>query len=229
MKNFEKSLTGPYLEPASGNKPESIIIFLHGLGADGNDLISLGKEWSALLPDTVFISPNAPQNCDFAPVGYQWFSLTNLDPNIMLEGAQNTAPLLNNYIDECLEHFQLTEDRLCIVGFSQGTMMALYVMPRRQKQCAGILGYSGMVLGPHLLEKETVSRPPCLLIHGMEDQIVPFWTMGMTEKAMKEAKFDVATNPRPALGHGIDSDGMLKGGEFLVNSLSISKSEAKLA
>ena len=167
------TIYGPELLPKTGNAPEHLVIFCHGLGADGNDLIGLSAFFSEILPEAAFVSPNAPFPCDMAPMGYQWFSLQNRDESSMLNGVQTAAPILNQFIDQQLEKFNLTEDKAFLVGFSQGTMMSLYVAPRRQKPLAGIIGYSGRLIGGNDLKNNIRSYPPVLLINGDMDDLVP--------------------------------------------------------
>jgi phospholipase/carboxylesterase len=140
-------LDGPRLEPVSGGAPRGLIVLLHGYGSDGNDLIQLGGEWQKMMPDMAFVSPHAPQRCAQSPSGYQWFDLTMRDPGEYWRGVNEAGPTLDAFLDAELERTGLPEDRMALVGFSQGTMMALHVGLRRKASCAGILGYSGALAG----------------------------------------------------------------------------------
>ncbi len=213
-------LTGPSRAPASGGAPRHLVILLHGIGADGNDLIGLAADWAGALPDAEFVAPNAPFPCDMAPVGYQWFSHRDLSPAGMLAGAQAAASGLNAFIDRALDERSLTDADLALVGFSQGTMMALYVAPRRSSPCAAVLGYSGALLGPDTLAEEAVSRPETMLIHGSVDEIVPVQALPMALIELIDAGFGVRTVVRPGLAHGIDPEGVALGGRFLTERLS---------
>lgn len=146
--------SGPSRPPASGGKPRRLVILLHGLGADGNDLIGLASYWARLLPDAEFVSPNAPFPCDTAPFGYQWFSSQDRSPEAVLGGVRAAAPILDAFIDEALENRGLGSRELALVGFSQGTMMSLFVGLRRAEPVAGIVGFSGRLLAPELLATE---------------------------------------------------------------------------
>src|SRR5258705_6468644 len=152
------ALTGPSRPPASGGRPSRLVILLHGLGADGNDLIGLAPYWARLLPTAEFVSPNAPFPCDMAPYGYQWFSAQDRSPATVLAGVRAAAPLLDSFIDDALAERGLDDSDLALVGFSQGTMMSLFVGLRRAKPVAGIVGFSGRVLAADLLAGELRPR-----------------------------------------------------------------------
>ena len=212
-------MTGPSLPPARGGAPDSLVILLHGVGADGNDLIAIGREWAGHLPGTEFVSPHAPFPYDMAPFGRQWFSLRDRSPERILAGVQATAPILNGYIDAALADRGLTDDRLALFGFSQGTMMTLYVAPRRERACAAVVGCSGALMGSENLPSETTARPPVLLMHGSADDVVAPSALGAAEQALAEAGFNVEAHLRPGLGHGIDPFEVDRAGAFLAEKL----------
>jgi phospholipase/carboxylesterase len=214
------ALSGPSRPPVAGGKPRRLVFLLHGLGADGNDLIGLQQYWGRLVPDAEFVSPNAPFPCDMAGYGYQWFSVQDRTPAAMLAGVRAAAPILDAYIDEELQKRGLTESDAALVGFSQGTMMSLFVGLRRQRPLAGILGYSGRLIAPELLTVELRSRPPMLLVHGTEDPLVPFDSMAAAETALKAAGVPVETLTCPGIEHSIDPEGLQRGGLFLRQVLS---------
>ena len=216
------ALSGPSRPPLAGGKPRRLVILLHGLGADGNDLIGLQQYWARLVPDAEFVSPNAPFPCDMAGYGYQWFSVQDRTPAAMLAGVRAAAPILDAYIDEELQKRGLAENDAAIVGFSQGTMMSLFVGLRRERPLAGVLGYSGRLIGPELLTGELRSRPPVLLVHGTEDPLVPFDSMAGAEMALKAAGVPVETLACPGIEHSIDPEGLQRGGLFLRQVLSAS-------
>lgn len=205
-------LQGPEHAPESGNV-KRLVIFLHGLGADGNDLISLADMID--LPDTQYVSPNAPFACDMAPYGYQWFSLLDRTPARMLAGIHIAAPMLNHYIDHQLARFKLTPKDVALVGFSQGAMMSLYTAPRRAEAIAGIVAFSGAMVGAETFDTEMKSKPPVCIIHGEQDEVVPFAAMGLAEKALRTQHVSVETHARPMLGHGIDPEGLDVATQFL--------------
>jgi phospholipase/carboxylesterase len=213
-------LSGPSRPPAAGGKPRRLVILLHGLGADGNDLIGLAPHLARLLPTAEFLSPNAPFPCDMAPYGYQWFSSQDRSREAALGGVRAAAPILDAFIDEALAERGLSESDLALVGFSQGTMMSLFVGLRREKPVAGIVGFSGRLLAPDLLATELRSRPPVLLVHGTEDPVVPYSSLAAAETALKGADVPVKTVTSVGLGHSIDEQGLRRGGQFLKDVLS---------
>ena len=164
-------LDGPRLMPQSGPATH-LVVLCHGYGSDGNDLIGLAPHWQKALPHTAFVSPNAPDRCSTAGAGYQWFPISRLDPQETLRGTEGAAPKLNAFLDAELSRLELIGDRLALVGFSQGTMMSLYVGLRRKPAPAAIVGFSGILTGaetlPHL-----DAPPPVLLVHGDADQVIP--------------------------------------------------------
>lgn len=208
-------LDGPVARPSSGGAPRSLVIALHGYGSNGEDLIGLAPRWAEMLPDTLFIAPNAPQQCPGAPGGYQWWPLTSLTPDARAAGVPQSAPVLNAFIDALLKRYGLTEDRLALVGFSQGTMMALHVGPRRKRALAGIVGYSGMLADPLALATEVQTSPPVLLIHGDADGVIPVIAMSQANSALQALGFETSTHISRELGHGVDEAGIRLGAQFL--------------
>jgi len=214
------ALSGPSRPPTAGGKPTRLVILLHGLGADGNDLIGLQQYWGRLVPEAEFLSPNAPFPCDMAGYGYQWFSVQDRSPEAVLGGVRAAAPVLDAFIDEELAKRGLDDSQAALVGFSQGTMMSLYVGLRRARPLAGILGYSGRLIAPDLLAGELRSRPPVLLVHGTDDPLVPFASLGQAETALRTAGVPVETLTCPGVEHAIDPEGLRRGGAFLREVLS---------
>jgi len=209
------ALSGPSRPPLAGGTPKQLVILLHGLGADGDDLIGLQQYWGRILPEAEFVSPNAPFPCDMAPYGYQWFSVQDRTPATVLAGVRAAAPSLDGFIDEQLQQRGLTEAEAALVGFSQGTMMSLFVGLRRERPLAGILGYSGRMIAPELLASEMRSKPPVLLVHGTDDPMVPFESMTQAETALKTAGVPVETLACPGVQHAIDPEGLQRGAQFL--------------
>lgn len=212
------ALEGPALAPVSGDRAEQLVLFLHGVGADGNDLFGLAPYFQEVLPGALFISPDAPFSFDMGPFGYQWFSLRDMSPRARIEGVQGTAPILDAFIDEKLKETGLGEDKLVLIGFSQGAMMALHVGLRRARRIAGIISYSGMLAGGELLAAEIKSRPPVLLTHGDADPVLPVAAIGRAEATLKAVGIPVEAHVRPSLAHGID-DECIRLGRCFIKSL----------
>jgi phospholipase/carboxylesterase len=217
-------LDGPRLEPRSG-VARQLVVFLHGYGADGNDLIDIGRAWQQSLPQTAFVSPHAPEPCGQAPVGQQWFGLTFRDPNERWDGVNKAAPVLNRFIDAELVRHQLPPSALALVGFSQGTMMALHVGLRRATAPAAIVGYSGLLVLPPNAKPETVaaeitSRPPVLLIHGDRDELIPPQALFQGTQGLAALGVPTEWHLSAGIGHGIDPEGLRHGGEFLARNFA---------
>ena len=217
----ESGLDGPRQDPASGGPAKQLIVLLHGVGADGNDLIGLAPALAPHFPDAAFVAPDGPQPCDFAPFGRQWFSLQSREEDALLAGVKAVEPVLNAFIDEELERHQLTADSLALVGFSQGTMTSLHVALRRPTPVAALVGFSGMLVAPRLLEAEIASRPPVLLVHGEADHVVPFAAMGAAEAALAKADVPVRSFARPGMGHGIDPEGLALAARHLAEAFGL--------
>jgi phospholipase/carboxylesterase len=212
-------LDGPRLEPRSG-AARKLVVFLHGYGADGNDLIEIGRAWQQYLPDAAFVSPNAPDRMPGAPMGRQWFPLTFRDPDERWKGVNAAAPILNRFLDAELARRKLPASALALVGFSQGTMMALHVGLRRPTAPAAIVGFSGLFVLPDNAEPEVVaadikSRPPVLLVHGDQDELIPVQALFHASQALAALEVPTEWHISPGIGHGIDQEGLRHGGEFL--------------
>ncbi|MEI7669186.1 MAG: prolyl oligopeptidase family serine peptidase [Pseudomonadota bacterium] len=209
------NLSGPEFSPISRNTPKNLVVFLHGYGADGNDLIGLAPVLAEHLPDTHFISPNAPEPCEMSPFGKQWFSLKDWSPENLLKGSKAAAPALDLFLDSQLSRFGLSDENLAFVGFSQGTMMSLFTALRRIKPCAAVVGFSGALIG----EDGITSKPPVCLIHGDSDNVVPFGAMGLAATILQKEGIKVETHARAGLGHGIDNEGLNIATSFLKSRL----------
>ncbi|GBD44494.1 Carboxylesterase 2 [bacterium HR40] len=212
-------LSGPSWLPRNGRSPQRLVVLLHGLGADGNDLIGLAPALARFLPDAAFHAPDAPFPCDFAPFGRQWFSLRAIDPAELAvaawQGVERAAPFLHEYLDHLLARYRLPASCLGLVGFSQGTMMALHVAPRRDPGPAAVVGFSGALVAPERLAGELRSRPPVLLVHGDADEVVPLDYLFAAVHGLAAAGIPVQWLVRPGLGHAIDAVGLEAAGRFL--------------
>ena len=219
-------LDGPRLNPRSGSARQ-LVVFLHGYGADGNDLIDIGRAWQQYLPQAAFVSPHAPEPCGEAPVGRQWFPLTFRDPNERWVGVNKAAPLLQRFLDAELNRHKLPPSALALVGFSQGTMMALHVGLRRATAPAAIVGYSGLLVeppddvSPEAFAAEITSRPPVLLVHGDGDDLIPPQALFQATQGLAALGISAEWHLSPGLGHGIDAEGLRHGGEFLARRFGL--------
>jgi phospholipase/carboxylesterase len=213
-------LDGPRLEPRAGGAARQLVVFLHGYGADGNDLIDIGRAWQGLMPHAAFVSPHASEPCGQAPTGRQWFSLTFRDDNERWIGANKAAPMLDRFLDTELKRHNLPPSALALVGFSQGTMMALHVGLRRAIAPIAIVGYSGLLVipaeaDPEKLATEIKSRPPVLLVHGDRDDLIPPQALFQTTGGLASLGVPTEWHISMGIGHGIDQEGLRHGGEFL--------------
>ena len=213
------ALKGPRVEPEGEVK--RLVVFVHGYGANGDDLIGLAEPLKGVLPDTAFVSPNAPEGVPGMPGAYQWFGLDSVDlsPEGMSWGAREAAPLLDAYLNEELERYGLSDDKLALVGFSQGTMMSLYVGLRRMDAPACILGFSGL-LPDHKLEEDLAVKPPVFLIHGEQDDRIPAQASLKAAETLEGLGLSVQTHISPGIPHAIGPDGLQLGARFLVENLS---------
>ena len=213
-------LLGPSMPPASGGKPKKLIVFLHGFGADGNDLIGLAPYFADVVPDAEFLSPHAPFPCQMAGFGRQWFNVYEQNPEGRLAAIRIAAEIVNGFLDGELKSRGLAEADLALIGFSQGTMMSLFVAPRRAKPVAGVIGYSGRLESPELVAKEMRSKPPILLVHGDRDDRLPVELLDRATETLLAAGVSVEHHVRPGLGHSIDEEGIRLGRDFLTRAFA---------
>lgn len=218
------AIDGPRVQARSG-KPKQLVVFLHGYGADGADLIEIGRQWRAFLPDAEFVAPHAPERCAASPTGRQWFPLTMRDPEERWRGCVAARPTLDAFLDGELERRGFDDRALALVGFSQGTMMALHTGLRRRRAPRAILGYSGVyVLGPEAAEDALPAHeapPAVLLAHGEEDEMIPVEALLMSANALADGGVPTQWHLSPRLGHGIDETGLIHGALFLAQSFGI--------
>jgi phospholipase/carboxylesterase len=224
------ALDGPRI-PAAAGRTSQLVVFLHGYGADGNDLIDLGRQWRALMPEAAFVSPHAPERSTASPMGRQWFALSNRPPedpagaDERWNGAVKARGAIDAFLDAELKRLGLDESRLALVGFSQGAMMALHVGLRRPRAPAAILGFSGLLIGPERLGEATARDPrgrppPILLAHGDQDPLIPFEAMFMAAEALAGASIPTQWHLSLGIGHGIDAGGLRHGGLFLAKAFA---------
>jgi len=217
-------LDGPRIAPRSG-AARQLVVFLHGYGADGNDLIEIGRAWQPVMPHAAFVSPHAPNPCGQAPTGREWFPLTFRDPNERWTGVNKAAPVLDRFLDAELARHRLPPSKLALVGFSQGTMMALHVGLRRATAPIAIVGYSGLLAvppdaNPEKFAAEIKSRPPVLLVHGDRDDLIPVQALFHAASGLAALEVPVEWHISAGIRHGIDQEGLRHGGEFLARRMA---------
>lgn len=212
------------VEPKSG-ETRSVVVFLHGYGANGADLLGLADPLAEHLPDTLFVAPDAPEDCPGAPMGYQWFPIPWLDGSseeAAEQGMRAAIDDLNAFLDALMVDEDVLPEQVVLFGFSQGTMMSLHVAPRREDEIAGVVAFSGRILDPEALSEEAVSRPPVLLVHGDADDVVPPQSLPQAAEALQNAGFkEVYAHIMKGTGHGIAPDGLSVALAFMRDKLRL--------
>lgn len=211
-------VNGASLQPRSGGAPQQIVLLLHGYGSSGTDMISLAPHWQEALPDALFLAPHAPQRCGMLAAGYQWWGLSGFAPQALAAGAASAAPAIDAFIDRKLEQYGLMEADLALVGFSQGTMMALHVALRRARPVAAVVGYSGMLTTTAELARSEFPKPPVMLVHGTADPVVPVAALHDAESQLKRLGVPVKTHVSHGLGHSVDPVGLRLGRDFVAEA-----------
>ncbi len=214
---LSKIVNGASLKSRSGVSPKQIILLLHGFGSSGADMISLAPHWQDTLPDALFLAPHAPQRCGMMATGYQWWGLSGFAPSALAAGAASAAPAINAFIDRKLAQYDLTEADLALVGFSQGTMMALHIGLRRPRAVASVVGYSGMLTGTAELTQKNCPKPPVLLVHGTADPVVPIAALHKAESELRRLDVQVTTHVSHGVAHTVDPVGLRFGRDFVAS------------
>ncbi len=203
---------------AASGSAKSLVIFLHGYGASGPDLLGLAEPLATHLPDTVFVAPDAPEKCSGNPEGFQWFPIPWIDGSSVQEstaGMDHSVADLNAYLDQVMQDEGIGPENTILFGFSQGTMMALHVAPRRTISFAGVVGFSGRLMSAELLKHQTVTKPAILLVHGDQDEVVPAVSLSEAGDALTAAGFQVYAHVMKGTGHGIAPDGLSIAAAFM--------------
>ncbi|MBB6425336.1 dienelactone hydrolase family protein [Sphingopyxis sp. JAI128] len=217
---MSRIVNGASLQPRSGAAPKNIVLLLHGFGSSGSDMISLAPPWQDALPDTLFLAPHAPQRCSMMGTGYQWWGLSGFAPSALAAGAAAAAPAIDAFIDRKLAQYDLSEADLALVGFSQGTMMALQIGLRRPRPVAAIVGYSGMLAGAADLGHRVSTPPPVLLVHGTADPVVPIAALHLSESQLTRLGVEVKTHISYGVGHSVDPVGLRAGRDFVADAFA---------
>jgi phospholipase/carboxylesterase len=201
-------LSGPMLAPQSGNPPRQAVVLLHGYASDGEDLISLGTHWQDLLPDALFVSPNAPTVSEINPMGFQWFALDHGKPDYRVEGARQGSTAIIEFLQDLWAQTGLAEKDTILVGFSQGAMMALHVGLALERPLMGVIAFAGALIPPERFEQGKSPKPPICLVHGDQDQVVPPESSTFAAGVLRANGFEVSYHISPGVGHGISPDGL---------------------
>ncbi len=204
------ALDGPRWGKAAG-EAKQLVVLCHGVGADGNDLIDLAPYWSKAVPEAAFISPHAPEPFAMAPHGRQWWDIADRDPARMAAGVRRARVALDGLIDAELGRLGLPADAYALMGFSQGAMTVLFTGLRRAVPPRAILAFSGALIDPESLARELAGRPPVLLVHGIEDQVVPVSRSRDAEAVLRQNDVPVQGLYVPKLAHGIEDAGLSAG------------------
>ena len=213
------TLDGPR---AGAGSPRQLVVLLHGYGADGRDLIGLAQQLKTLLPEAAFVAPNAPEPCVQSPAGRQWFPLFSRDPDERWKGVSKAGPGLDAFLDAELAKHGLDDAKLALVGFSQGTMMALHVGLRRRRAPAAIVGFSGLLVSPEALPASAATAPPpVLLTHGSEDNVIPVDALFMSAEGLAEAGVPCQWHMSAGVAHGIDEGALAQAALFLAAAFGI--------
>jgi|TARA_B110000240_G_scaffold48135_1_gene54611 phospholipase/carboxylesterase len=211
----------------SGNC-DSLVILIHGYGADGTDLLGLANSLGQHMPNTVFVAPDAPHKCQMNPSGREWFPIpwidgsSEVDARLVMEQAINTT---NIFIDDMIKAENVDINNTILLGFSQGTMLSLHLAPRRDTALAGVVGFSGRLLEPESLEEEVKSKMPILLVHGDSDDVVPFESLADAANNLTRNGFTVYSHVAKGVGHGISPDGLGTALQFMNNMLGFVESD----
>lgn len=210
--------------PASGRRPTSMVVLLHGFGGNGESMRWVAQAWAKVLPDTVFVMPDAPDQCHenpSDPASREWFATRALDRDTPARVAQirRVEPVLNDFIDAKLSHYGLRDSQLAIAGISQGAMMALHTAPRRRHACAATVAYNGMLVDAQGLQDDCIVRMPVFAVHGSNDTVVPFAHHAQLHRALRGAGFKVEAATYP-LGHDVNAAGLRRGAEFIRRNLA---------
>lgn len=213
---------------AAQGQADRLVIFLHGYGANGADLLGLADPLAPHMPGTAFLAPDAPESCAGVPSGYQWFPIPWIDGSseeASETGMRRAIDDLNAWLDLVAQEEGVSPQNTILFGFSQGTMMTLHVGPRRSPAYAGLVGFSGRLLGAELLEDEAIEKPPVLLVHGDADDVVPVQVLPEAGNALSAAGFDVYAHVMKGTGHGIAPDGLSVALAFMQERLGIARQE----
>ena len=212
-------LNGPMLAPRNGQPPRQLVVLLHGYGADGNDLIDLGRHWGGLFPEALFVAPNAPEVCAQNPMGFEWFPIgADRDPGWM-QGIAIAAPVVNEFLEDIWTQTGLGPRDTVLAGFSQGAMLALTVGTALAEPLRAILSFSGAFIASEAFAAGLAAKPPVALMHGEDDTVLDAGFSRTAAAELQAAGFEVGLHLTPGLGHGISNEGLAFATSFVIAQL----------
>ena len=166
-------LESTIVKPEKIKDIDNVVVLLHGYGGDGKDISMLALNWKRHLPNTIFICPNGHESCSINPLGYQWFDLTKDDPNYILEETLKAEEIINKFLEEVKEEYNLQNNQIILSGFSQGCMMSINIGLTGNEAFNCIVGFSGKIINTENLKTRKRNSTHTLLIHGDQDDVVP--------------------------------------------------------
>ncbi len=210
-------LSGPMVPPRSGGIPQQVVVLLHGYGSDGADLISLAPVWQPILPEALFVSPNAPEMCRQLSFGFQWFDISFEGDRLAKRqvGVETARPVLVEFLEDLWNQTGVAPEQTVLAGFSQGAMMALHVGLSLEQRLMGIIAFSGAFLPPQGFGSPSLAKPPVCIVHGDMDDVVDPELSADADVALRLAGFDVSYHVSQGTAHGIAPDGLDYASQFL--------------
>ena len=193
--------------PPNNDEPiKNVIILLHGYGGDGKDISMLTLNWKRFLKNTIFLCPNGYEKCEINPMGFQWFDLSKNDEKYILEKSIEAEKIINKFIQEVKNKYQVLNKNIVLCGFSQGCMMAINAGVTSEQEYNCIVGFSGKIINRDNLQSKLKNKSKILLIHGDQDEIVSSTFLLEAKDFFKRNKFDIQTNLIKNCGHHIPID-----------------------
>lgn len=195
-----------------------LVVFLHGYGSSGADLMAFADYWQASMPEVAFVAPDAPTPAKDG--GFQWVNKRPGHDPKLYDDAVAAQPAIDAFIADELARLGLDASRLALVGFSQGTLTALHIGLRQPVPPAAVLGFAGGLVGREYLAADITSRPPVMLVNGELDELAPIYGMHVSVKALAEAGVVAAGQAIPGLAHAVDANALVIGARFLLSAFA---------
>ncbi len=199
--------------------PESLVILLHGVGANGANLVPLGEALEGFLPDAVFVAPDAPEPFEGGGSGRQWFSIVGDSDGNRQERVLKARAGFDRVVAREIERagFARRLDRVALFGFSQGAILSLDALVDGRWPIAAVVAASGRLVTP-VGPKAAVSTP-VLILHGERDEVISAAEAGRAKRALAGAGFSVEAHVYPGVGHSVSPEGLEAAGRFLASRL----------